>query len=558
MLCGLTGFCFLAALAVGLSVLGSSRGRAQARPEVEARDPNLACARCHQQIYERYAKTPMANASGPAIDGFIPADFMHDASGVHYRVAEQGGHVWLSYERERTSADKALKGRQELRYFIGSGKRGRTYLFEQHGYWFESPINWYGKKRVWDMAPNFQSVREMPLTMPVDPGCLHCHASKVARSLPEARNLYAASPFAEGGITCASCHGEANAHIASGGKVHMTDIDKMQPVRRDSVCLNCHLEGQAAVIRNQKQMADFTPGDNLFDFALYFAYKNEVGSGGRATSQWEALLRSECKKQSGDRMTCTTCHDPHGSPLPQEKVAFYRGKCLACHSTGGFADKHHPENPDCTACHMARPPSNDIAHEQVTDHWIKKRISNERLPLATSGELEAIGGMSADDRDLGLAYAQMAARGNRAAGQRALALLQGAEHSEKDARADHELHAHLGFLEQMNGQPAAAAEEYQLALQADPYEPLAGGDLALLEAGQHRYTEATRLWKTVFEHDPSQLSAGLNLAIVECGLGDRNGALATLARLLEFSPDNEQAKKQAEGIRSDSRKCEPR
>ncbi len=91
-----------------------------------------------------------------------------------------------------------LRGQQELLYFIGSGKRGRTYLFEQEGYWFESPINWYAKKRLWDMTPNHLADREMPLTLPVDPGCLHCHASGVASSLPDARNHYADTPFAFG------------------------------------------------------------------------------------------------------------------------------------------------------------------------------------------------------------------------------------------------------------------------------------------------------------------------------------------------------------------------
>ena len=464
-------------------VLGSLPRRVQARPEGDVHDPNAACAPCHREIYERYRPTPMANASGAAAEGFLPADFVHVASGVHYRVTEEAGNVWLSYERESRSPDKALKGRQELRYFIGSGKRGRTYLFEQSGYWFEAPINWYAKKQIWDMAPNHTADREMPLTMPVDPGCLHCHASNVARSLPEARNLYGAEPFAHGGITCAACHGNGDAHLASKGKVHMLDIDALQAVRRDSVCLNCHLEGQAAVIRNDRNMESFAPGDDLFDYALYFVYRGENGSGGRATSQWEALLRSECKKRSGERLTCTSCHDPHGSPAPEGKVAFYRQKCLQCHNTAGFAEKHHPEDADCTACHMARPPSNDIAHEQVTDHWIKRRISNERVPLASSGELEPVGGMIADDRDLGLAYAQMAERGNQQAGERAIALLERAEHTENGARHDHELHAQLGFLKQLSGHPAAAVEEYEMALEADPDSSLAAGDLALLKAG---------------------------------------------------------------------------
>ena len=544
------GVCFLALL-----VCGWSPGRVQARADAELRDPNAQCAACHYGIYERYRTTPMANASGPAAEGFLPGDFAHAASGVHYRVAEENGRVWLSYERESATPDKALKGRQDLRYFLGSGKRGRTYLFEQSGYWFESPINWYAKKQEWDMAPNYQSAREAPLTLPVDPGCLHCHASAVAHSLPEARNLYAGEPFAQGGISCTACHGDPSAHIASAGKVRMLDIDALQPVRRDSVCLNCHLEGQSAVIRSGKEMENFIPGENLFDYALYFVYSGEKGSGGRATSQWEALLRSECRQRSGDRLTCTSCHDPHGSPPPAQKVAFYRAKCLACHSHGAFAEKHHPENPDCTACHMARPPSNDIAHEQVTDHWIKKRINNARPPLAASGNLEPIGGMVPDDRDLGLGYAQMAARGNQAAGERAITLLERAEQTESGARHDHELHAQLGFLKQMNGQEAAAIEEYEIALQADPYSSIAAGDLAVLKAGQHEYGEAVGLWRRVFDHDPAQTGAGMNLSIVECGLGYRAAALGTLDRLLEFSPDDQKARALDREIRAGRQKC---
>ena len=62
---------------------------------------------------------------------------------------------------------------------------------------------------------------------------------------------------------------------------------------------------------------------------------------------------------------------------------------------------------------MARAASTDIAHEQVTDHLIRKRLPPK--PTAGSGTrtLEAVGGGAAGDRDFGLAYAQLAAGGNR-------------------------------------------------------------------------------------------------------------------------------------------------
>ena len=54
---------------------------------------NQACARCHSAIYESYQRTSMARASGPAIDGFMPAEFTHKDSGVHYRIYTENGRA---------------------------------------------------------------------------------------------------------------------------------------------------------------------------------------------------------------------------------------------------------------------------------------------------------------------------------------------------------------------------------------------------------------------------------------------------------------------------------
>ncbi len=338
----------------------------------------------------------------------------------------------------------------------------------------------------------------------------------------------------------------------------MLRLNSLEPVRRDSVCLNCHLEGQTAVDRLGKKSEDFRPGDNLFDYTQFFVYRSEVGSGGRATSQWEALLQSECRKKSGDRMACTTCHDPHGSPSAEQRVAFYRQRCLSCHGssmTTGFAARHHPENPDCVACHMARAASTDIAHEQVTDHLIRKRLFRNGTPLSGSGELEAVGGGVAGDRDFGLAYAQLASRGDRQASERALVLLSRVEKEADGAAGDAVLHTELGFLDQVNGRLDSAAGEYEKAIQANPFDSLALGDLALIKAQEHQYEEAERLWKTAFDHDPVQIGAGMNLALVECQTGNPQEALHSLERVLEFSPDNSKARSLKNKILSDKLAC---
>ena len=126
------------------------------------------------------------------------------------------------------------------------------------------------------------------------------------------------------------------------------------------------------------------------------------------------------------------------------------------------------------------------------------------------------------------------------------------------AAGDHELHAQLGFLRQIAGENEAAAAEYSQALTADPHDSLAAGNLALLKAGAHQYTAAMELWERAFGEDPVELKAGMNLALVECGLGKREQALGTLARMLEFSPDFGQARGLEAGIRSGTHSCTQR
>lgn len=209
---------------------------------------------------------------------------------------------------------------------------------------------------------------------------------------------------------------------------------------------------------------------------------------------------------------------------------------------------------------MGRPTSNDIAHEQVTDHWIKRRGSSVRLPLATAGDLVSVGDARAgavrvSDRDLGLAYAQLAVGGDKAAGLRAIELLHKAEKESAIFRDDHEAYAQLGFLEQLNGNATEAEAEYRATLAADPDDAIAASNLGLIEAENHHVSEAVKLWWEVFAHDPAETGAGFNLAVVQCGAGEPGESLQTLDRILQFSPDNDRARSMAVEIRSGKRAC---
>jgi hypothetical protein len=530
----------------GVTVLGgaspgffkhvSAESKEQRPASTLASHPDAACAGCHQEIYEKYERTPMAQGSGTAVSGLLQGGFLHTPSGVRYDVFLRDGNAWMSYARDR---QPVLHGEKQLIYFIGSGLRGRTYLYEEGGQWFEAPINYYSKRQLWDMAPNYGDTKSMPAALPVDSNCLHCHATEVQTALPEARNKYEGAPFKQGGIGCAACHGDPSQHLAEKGHGPIVNPSKLDTARRDSTCLQCHLEGDVAMYRAGKSLASFRAGADLSDYAVYFVKASAEAGGGRASSQYEALLRSACKVASGDKLTCATCHDPHSSPTAEERVTYFRARCLSCHTGAKIETMHHPEQRDCAVCHMPTRVTTDISHEQATDHNIQRRPSTmasmRLMDLAESDELVPVGGVSAGDRELGLAYAQLAEHGNRVAAAKAIRYLVKAE---RDGHSDPLVHAQLGFMQQMSGGKAEARKEYAMALKEDPYQATALGDLAVLDASSGAVEEAIALLQREVAADPSQIAPSLNLAFIRCRIGDKKSALAILTELSRFDPDD--------------------
>ena len=501
-------------------------------------NPDAVCATCHQSIYTHYEQTPMARGSGLAADAFQPGHTHHSPSNIDYRVFARDNADWMSFSRPATADSPALEGERRLEYFIGSGKRGRTYLYQLDGKWFELPINFYTHRNTWDMAPAFDDAKTMPAVLPTDPNCLHCHATDVQPSLPEARNRFAAAPFLQGGVGCSACHGDPSAHLAQNGHGPILNPDKLTPIRRDSACIQCHLEGDAVVYRAGRSLAQFRPGEDLADTAVYFVRASQQAGGARATSQYEALLRSACKRASGDKLTCTTCHDPHSSPSPAERVQYFRARCLACHTTPAIATTHHPEQQNCASCHMPTRDTSDISHEQSTDHDIEIAPHHTRpATLPTHDELIPVGQVHATEAEYGMAYAQLAAHGNQYFGEQALRLL---THAADLTPLDADMGTQQGFLYQLNNQPQYARSAYLAALKQNPYEPAALANLGVLDASTGHLPEGIALLERLIQADPSQTPAGLNLAFIDCKLGYKQAARQLLQRLQLLNPDDPQ------------------
>lgn len=512
----------------------------------------------------------MAHASGPATEGLTPADFVHANSGVHYRIFTENSEAWLTFDRR---GDLAVNDKRQLLYFIGSGQRGRSYLFARDNFLFESPINWYADRKLWDMAPAYENTREIPLNLPAYSSCLECHTSGMKPPLKGTANEYPMPPFTQNGVGCERCHGPGAAHIADrirGGTVEAASVkvesivnpDKLSADRRDSVCMQCHLEGNVAIERPGRHVYDFRPGDLLDDYVRHYVLTGNEASGLGANSQFEALAQSACKKKSGDSMSCMSCHNPHESPPPEERAAYFRGKCIACHSEP-FGAKHHPENPDCVSCHMPSSLSTDISHTEVTDHRIRRRpelsanLLEDSSTAKSSLKLVAFPNSEkaeADVRDLALAWQSVAENGVSQAAAEAGRLFPLAA---KESPDDPILVSGFAYSELNRGSVDHARELYEKALALDPTLIDAATNLGVIEAKAGHAKEAVALWQKAFEHAPGRSEIGMNLARTFCGSGQMKQARSYLERVLRFNPDLAEAKKMMRSLQADPPKCSP-
>lgn len=513
-----------------------------------------ACSSCHREIANRYRDTAMAKASGLAKDGLTTGEFDDKESGVHYRVYEQDGEVWMSYERK---GKDRVQGKKQLKYFIGSGKKGRTYLFSEEGFWFEAPINWYSHEKRWNMTPAYIDAIEIPLNLPAYPDCLNCHTSGMRVPVAGTDSKFVGEPFSHGGITCERCHGTGANH--AGGKGPIVNPAKLIPERRDAICMECHFEGSVSVQQPGKHLYEFQPGERLSEYIHYFVLVDDPKTQTpQALSQFEALSQSTCKKRSGDKMWCGSCHDAHSEPAPEEKPVYYRAKCVGCHGEA-FASKHHSDKPDCTHCHMPALPSKDVAHTESTDHRILRFPSAAPLPqLQVRGKPLTPFPLPDESlvttRDYALAWETLAQHGMEGASRIEEDYLRQALKENPD---DSVLLASMGFVAQRHGRTNEARDLYERALKLDPLASDAATDLGILYAQQGNLRSAAKLWSAAFERVPNRSVIGINLAMAFCVAGQKEVARKYAARALEFNPDYGKGKSLLEHLKEDPVNCKP-
>ncbi|HLY42969.1 MAG TPA: tetratricopeptide repeat protein [Terracidiphilus sp.] len=495
------------------------------------READASCAKCHAEIYRKYLATPMANASGAAADELRTGTFLQKTTGVEYTISSDKGYATLAYELPGTTGAPISR---KLTYFLGSGHLGTTYLYSIGSYLFESPIAWYAASQSYDMKPGLEEMKQVPPPLSMASGCMRCHMSSVQPGDPGTMNRFQGVPFLHGGITCEDCHGDSARHVATRGKVAMVNPSRLNADQRDSICISCHLEGDVSIERAGKSALDYRPGDSI---STYLAYYVRAGANltARGVSEVEQLSQSTCKRRSGDKMSCASCHDPHYTPDAQHRTAFFRAKCLACHSEPQFAATHHPENQDCTSCHMPRAVARNIVHVAWTDHRILRVPDNAPAAENAAGDhLVPVFSPGATDRDLAMAYYQLLLEGDREFERAAWDRLKSLGDSIANDKAALDA---VGNMSAERGESQTAEKAFQRVLTLDPNDLTAQSNLGILLARQGKLNDAISMLKKAFGVNEDVPGLAMNLARVECIAGDEQAAQATLQTALIYSPD---------------------
>jgi tetratricopeptide (TPR) repeat protein len=345
-----------------------------------------ACAVCHEEIAGRFAGSAMGRSLARVYEDST-LETLEDEVVVRskgkcvYRV-KQVAADGLAHHEQMVDQDGQLiyDLAVPIHYSMGSGTRGRSYLTNHNGILWMSALTWYASGNRWDLSPGFSSDDLRGFRRRVIDECLGCHVGRVATA---GDSRYAAQPFLQQSIGCENCHGPGKQHVlAREGKLPPARDNMVNPARlplaeRDSVCNQCHLQGEARIPRYGRTYFDFRPGQRLEEtLVVLLAGTGVAGGKTESVRHVQQMMASRCYEASKGRLGCISCHDAHATIPAEDAAAYYRRRCLACHDQADChapADERTAKADSCYACHMPPLPAADIAHTAQTDHRVLAR-----------------------------------------------------------------------------------------------------------------------------------------------------------------------------------------
>jgi DmsE family decaheme c-type cytochrome len=202
--------------------------------------------------------------------------------------------------------------------------------------------------------------------------CIACHEAQGngLKGTPHAQAKNPRSPAAAHG--CESCHGPGQAHVDDDDLGKIAKIKNMKPGERNQICLSCHNRGTHAGWEgsgHERRYLSCTTCHSVHspkssDHQLVKATQTEVCATCHRTQVVKTERAVAHMPVREGKMSCSSCHNPHGST--NNVKALKAGNsvveaCTSCHTEmrGPMLWDHAPVRENCATCHDPHGSSND-------------------------------------------------------------------------------------------------------------------------------------------------------------------------------------------------------
>jgi DmsE family decaheme c-type cytochrome len=197
--------------------------------------------------------------------------------------------------------------------------------------------------------------------------CAGCHAPLIANFKKTLMGKIGDSAKGKGKFECENCHGPGSEHARLGGGRGVGGImsfeadDPRSTEEKNAVCLACHQRGErtywAGSVHETRGLA--CVNCHTIMKAVSRKYQLKTVKIKDTCFQCHKLQRAQIQYSSHmpireNKMTCTDCHNPHGSTTEKLiRQATVNDQCYTCHAEkrGPFLFEHQPVRENCLNCH---------------------------------------------------------------------------------------------------------------------------------------------------------------------------------------------------------------